>query len=117
MQLYISGPFATCQIQLRPNLQRRRKAFKVHMQIILNVHIVFSNILLVIALITLAVSVILPGCQCSEGQKVSRGMDLPIVMQTMFIIQLQIVPDKVLLGNRDTFTESQREGRRENNQS
>lgn len=30
-------------------------------------------------------------------------------MQTMLIIQLQIVPDKVLLGNRDTLTNSSRE--------
>lgn len=35
----------------------------------------------------------------------------------MFIIQLQIIPDKVLLGNRDTFIDSEGEGRRENNQS
>lgn len=27
-------------------------------------------------------------------------------MQAMFIVQLQIVPDKVLLGNRDSFTDS-----------
>lgn len=39
------------------------------------------------------------------GQKGLRLIDLPVVMQAMFIIQLQIVPDKVLLGNRDTFTD------------
>lgn len=27
-------------------------------------------------------------------------------MQAMFIVQLKIVPDKVLLGNRDSFTDS-----------
>lgn len=59
----------------------------------------------------------LPQWQCSEAQKGSGGIDLPIVMQTMFIIQLQIVPDKVLLGNRDTFTDSQTEDGRENDQS
>lgn len=41
------------------------------------------------------------------GQKGLRLIDLPVVMQAMFIIQLQIVPDKVLLGNRDTFTDRQ----------
>lgn len=35
-----------------------------------------------------------------------RLIDLPVVMQAMFIVQLQIVPDKVLLGNRDSFTDS-----------
>lgn len=87
------------------------------MQMILNVHSVFSEILLVIALTSLAVCMILPRCQCREGQKGLGGIDLPIVMQTMFIVQLQIVPDKVLLGNRNTFIDSQRGGRRENNQS
>lgn len=28
----------------------------------------------------------------------------------MFIVQLQIVPDKVLLGNRDTFTVREKAG-------
>lgn len=27
-------------------------------------------------------------------------------MKAMFIVQLKIVPDKVLLGNRDSFTDS-----------
>lgn len=40
--------------------------------------------------------------------------DLPIVMQAVFIIQLQIVPDKVLLGNRDTFMDSQKLGEKTN---
>lgn len=33
-----------------------------------------------------------------------RLIDLPVVMQAMFIVQLQVVPDKVLLGNWDPFT-------------
>lgn len=41
-----------------------------------------------------------------ENEKLLRLIDLPVVMQAMFIVQLQIVPDKVLLGNRDSFTDN-----------
>lgn len=41
----------------------------------------------------LYVCVILPQCQSSEEEKGLAEIDLPIVMKTMFIVQLQIVPD------------------------
>lgn len=61
-------------------------------QINLNIHIVLVSLLLIIGSVGFGVK------------------DLPIVMQAMFIIQLQIVPDKVLLSNRDTFMGSQKLG-------
>lgn len=49
-------------------------------------------------------------CEFLQGQSVFGRIDLPIIMQTMFIIQLYIIPDKMLLGNRDTFVVRERVG-------
>lgn len=52
-----------------------------------------------------------------ENEKLLRLIDLPVVMQAMFIVQLQIVPDKVLLGNRDSFTDNWGRGEGEEKQN
>lgn len=57
IQLYISGTFTTYWIKLRLSQQTHHR---VHMQIVLNVHSMFSNTLLVIALTSLGVFVIFP---------------------------------------------------------
>lgn len=57
-----------------------------------------------------------PNNRCNKSVwSVGFGVkDLPIVMQAMFIIQLQIVPDKVLLSDRDTFLGRQKLGEKTN---
>lgn len=53
-------------------------------------------------------------CRNKSVWSVGVGVkDLPIVMQAMIIVQLQIVPDKVLLSNRDTFMGSQKLGEKQ----
>lgn len=52
----------------------------------------------------------------AEGQRGSaEGENVPVVVQTVLVIQLQIVPDEVLLGNRDTCAD--RGGSTEYNES
>ena len=44
----------------------------------------------------------------TQTRRFREEQALPIVVETVIVIQLQIVPDQVLLGNRDALGDTQK---------